>query len=150
MQLWRELRDQGFTGKAGIVRLWATQRRRDLARGPAAARRPAVAVPTSRQATRLVLADATKLDAAERKLVATLINAVPEITEAVGVARTFGAMIRQSMRPTPSIPGSQRRAAVSCAASPTASLATTPPSRRPCACRGAPARWKGGSTSSSW
>jgi len=52
-------------------------------------------VPTSRQATRLVLADATKLDAAERKLVATLVNAAPEIAEAVAVARAFGALIRQ-------------------------------------------------------
>ncbi|HEY0420470.1 MAG TPA: ISL3 family transposase [Acetobacteraceae bacterium] len=95
MQLWRELRDQGFTGKGGIVRIWATQRRRDLTRGPAAARRPAVPVPTSRQATRLVLADTAKLDAAERKRVATLINAAPEITEAVDVARAFGSMIRQ-------------------------------------------------------
>src|SRR5690242_21089934 len=94
-KLWRELRDQGFTGKAGIVRLWATQRRRDLARGPAAARRPAVAVPTSRQATRLVLAEAARLDEAERKLVAILITAAPEISEAVAVARAFGAMIRQ-------------------------------------------------------
>ena len=94
-KLWRELRDQGFTGKAGIVRLWATQRRRDLARGPAAARRPAVAVPTSRQATRLVLAEAAKLDEAERKLVAVLITAAPEISEAVAVARGFGALIRQ-------------------------------------------------------
>jgi len=38
-QLWRELRDQGFSGKAAIVRLWATQRRRDLAVGSAAVSR---------------------------------------------------------------------------------------------------------------
>lgn len=95
MQLWRELRDQGFTGQAGIVRLWATQRRRDLVPGPAARSRPAIPVPTSRQATRLVLAEEAELDETERKLVATLINATPEITEAVRVARAFGTMIRQ-------------------------------------------------------
>jgi transposase len=94
-QLWRELRDKGFTGKAGIVRLWATRQRRDLARGPAKTRRPAVSVPTSRQATRLVLAEDAKLDDTERKLVATLVNAAPEIAEAVAVARAFGALIRQ-------------------------------------------------------
>jgi transposase len=94
-QLWRELRDQGFSGKAAIVRLWATQRRRDLAVGSAAVSRPAVPVPTSRQATKLVLADATKLDEAERKLVATLIDAAPAITQAVNIARAFGRMIRQ-------------------------------------------------------
>src|SRR3954447_2355636 len=94
-RLWRELHDQGVTGKAGIVRLWASQRRQDPAQGSAAARRPAGRVPTSRQATRLVLAEDGKLADAERQLVTTLIGAAPEIAEAVGVARAFGAMIRQ-------------------------------------------------------
>src|SRR5512144_2761042 len=40
-RLWQELRDQGFTGKAGIVRLWATRRRRDLAQEGATGGRPA-------------------------------------------------------------------------------------------------------------
>jgi transposase len=35
-QLWRELRDQGFTGKSGTVRLWATRRRHDHGQDPAA------------------------------------------------------------------------------------------------------------------
>ena len=52
-------------------------------------------VPTSRQATRLVLAEDGKLEDAERQLVATLIGAAPEIADAVGMARAFGAMIRQ-------------------------------------------------------
>jgi transposase len=94
-QLWRELRDQGFAGQAGIVRLWATQRRRDGVCGLGAVTRPGVPVPTSRQATRLVLADEANLDEAERQLVATLINADPVIAEAVKVARSFGAMIRE-------------------------------------------------------
>jgi transposase len=94
-RLWRELHDQGFTGKAGIIRLWASQRRQDPAQEPAAARRPVGRVPTSRQATRLVLAEDGKLEGAERQLVTTLIGAAPEIAEAVGVARAFGAMIRQ-------------------------------------------------------
>jgi hypothetical protein len=33
-QLWREVRDQGFTGKSGAVRLWATRQRRDRAPEP--------------------------------------------------------------------------------------------------------------------
>ena len=94
-QLWRELCDQGFTGKSGAVRLWATRQRRDRAPEPAALRLPAVPVPTSRQATRLVLADQAKLDEAERNLVVTLINAAPAITEAVTLVRAFAAMIRQ-------------------------------------------------------
>ena len=52
-------------------------------------------MPTSRQATRLVLADQAKLDSAERGLVVTLINAAPEITQAVTLVRAFAAMIRQ-------------------------------------------------------
>jgi transposase len=94
-QLWRELRDQGFTGKSGTVRLWATRRRREHGEEPAAPRQPAVPVPTSRQATRLVLADQAKLDSAERDLVVTLVNATPEITQAVTLVRAFAAMIRQ-------------------------------------------------------
>ncbi len=94
-QLWRELRDQGFTGKSGTVRLWATRRRRDQAQDPAVPRQPAVPMPTSRQATRLVLADQAKLDSAERDLVVTLVNAAPEITQAVTLVRAFGAMIRE-------------------------------------------------------
>jgi hypothetical protein len=35
-QLWREVRDQGFTGKPGTVRLWATRRRHDHGQDPAA------------------------------------------------------------------------------------------------------------------
>ena len=93
-QLWRELRDQGFTGKSGTVRLWAA-RRREHGQDPAVPRQPAVPVPTSRQATRLVLADQAKLDSAERDLVVTLINAAPEITEAVTLVRAFAAMIRE-------------------------------------------------------
>jgi hypothetical protein len=80
--LWRELCDQGFTGKSGAIRLWATRQRRDRGPEPAALCLPAVPVPTSRQATRLVLADQAKLDEAERDLVATLITAAPAITEA--------------------------------------------------------------------
>jgi transposase len=94
-QLWRELRDQGFPGQSGTVRLWATQCRRDRAPEPAAVGHPAVPVPTSRQATKLVLADEAKLDDTERKLVATLINAAPPIAEAVTLARAFAVMIRQ-------------------------------------------------------
>jgi transposase len=52
-------------------------------------------VPTSRQATRLVLADQAKLDNAERNLVVTLVNAAPEINQAVTLVRAFAAMIRQ-------------------------------------------------------
>ena len=52
-------------------------------------------MPTSRQATRLVLADQAKLDEAERDLVATLITAAPAVTEAVTLVRGFAAMIRQ-------------------------------------------------------
>jgi transposase len=94
-QLWREVRDQGFPGKSGTVRRWATQRRRDQGQDPAVPRQPAVPVPTSRQATRLVLADPAKLDSAESDLVVTLINAAPEITQAVTLVRAFAAMIRE-------------------------------------------------------
>jgi transposase len=42
-----------------------------------------------------VLAEAATLAEAEHTLVATLVDAGPEIAEAVAVARAFGAMIRQ-------------------------------------------------------
>ena len=78
-QLWRELRDQGFTGKSGTVRLWATRRRRERGEEPAApAGCPGADKPAGHPAGSGRSGQTRR--APRRDLVVTLINAAPEIT----------------------------------------------------------------------
>jgi transposase len=94
-QLWRDLRAQGFAGGRSVVCDWARQQRRDASdAAPAVARRPSPRVPTSRQAVRLVLAEAEPAGEADRRLVGLLVTAAPTIELAVLLARRFGAMIK--------------------------------------------------------
>ena len=55
---------------------------------------PSPRVPTSRQAARLVLAEAAPAEEADRRLVDLLVTAAPAIEQAVLLARRFCAMIR--------------------------------------------------------
>jgi transposase len=94
-QLWRDLRARGFPGGHSVVCDWVRQQRRDALDGaPAVARRLRPRVPTSRQAVRLVLAEAEPAEEADRRLVDLLVTAAPAIEQAVLLARRFCAMIR--------------------------------------------------------
>jgi transposase len=95
IQLWRDLQAQGFAGGRSVVHDWVRQQRRDALDGaPAVARRPSPRVPTSRQAVRLVLAEAEPAGEADCRLVDLLVTAAPAIEQAVLLARRFCAMIK--------------------------------------------------------
>jgi transposase len=94
-QLWREIRAQGFPGRAVIVRQWVARLRAgDAAAVPTGPARPVWRTPSSRQAARLLLIDAESLDDAERTFVAALTAASPEIRAARELAGTFAGLIK--------------------------------------------------------
>src|SRR4051812_14143343 len=76
--LWRDLKAQGFPGQSGIVRAWATRRRRqdppdapaNMAGQPAASKAPEPS--TARRAVRLLTAQNDTLDHAHRRFLAAL------------------------------------------------------------------------------
>jgi transposase len=104
MQLWRELRQRGYTGCYGVVAAYA--RRLRQAQGlPPGHRRPrqplpAVAEPryqplTPRRATWLVLRRAAKCMAAEAQQLVQLREQHAEIAEAIDLAQAFATLVRQ-------------------------------------------------------
>ncbi len=91
-QLWRELLERGFTGRPGLVRRWATDRRREQPDPPAIQHRPeakAWAGPTIRRIGCMLMADETKLSAGERLFIGHLLTEAPRLDEAITVARAF-------------------------------------------------------------
>jgi len=97
--LWREIRERGFTGQSGIVRQWATRRRRQ---DPAAdqappAKPPKAQPPTPRKAARLLMSEPDKLSEDDRRFVTALLDRSPPIAQAVDLARAFSTMIKQSL-----------------------------------------------------
>jgi len=93
--LWREIRERGFTGQSGIVRQWATRRRRQ---DPAADQAPPAKPPkppTPRKAARLLMSEPDKLSEDDRRFV--LLELSPPIAQAVDLARAFSTMIKQSL-----------------------------------------------------
>ena len=95
-QLWREIRAQGFPGRAVIVRQWVARLRSgDTAAVPTApAPRPVWRTPSSRQAARLLLTDAESLHDTERTFVAALTAASPEIRAAQELVGTLAGLIK--------------------------------------------------------
>jgi transposase len=95
LQLWRDLQAQGYSGGRSVVYDWVhEQRRKAPGEAPTITPRPSPRVPTSRQAVRLVLAEAEPAGEAERRLVDLLVTAAPAIEPAVLLARRFCAMIK--------------------------------------------------------
>jgi transposase len=91
--LHRALRVEGFEGGYDIVRRWAVLRRRADAgtdMRPSSAR-----TPSSRRATRLLIADPTSLSSADGAFVDALRAAAPEIRAAADLAHAFGELVRQ-------------------------------------------------------
>ena len=98
VQLWRELREQGFRGGRTMLCQWANERRQRNPSGPYSAPRPSPRVPTSREAVRLVMAAPEKLADEDRRLADQLVAATPEIGRAVELTRAFDTMVKRRDR----------------------------------------------------
>jgi transposase len=101
--LWRDLKAQGFPGQPGIVRAWATRRRRqdpaaapaNMAGQPAASK--AAEPPTPRRAVRLLTGNPDTLDDADRRFVAALLERSPAIATAVDLVSRFVTMVKDQV-----------------------------------------------------
>lgn len=99
--LWRELKDQGFSGQYSIVRDWAMRRRRqDPPAEPKGAPRTPVPAkpaepPTPRRAVRLLTAEPDQLSDDDRRFVTALLEHSPIIAIAVDLTRRFAIMVKE-------------------------------------------------------
>jgi len=97
-RLWREVAGEGYAGRPGTVRTWATRRRRAQP-GPGlphtAPGAPAWQTPTGRRAARLLMADPEKLADDERVFITRLLADTPKLAEAVSVAKRFHQVLRR-------------------------------------------------------
>ena len=101
--LWRDLKAQGFPGQPGIVRAWATRRRRqdppaapaNMAGRPAASK--AAEPPTPRRAVRLLTGQPDTLGDADRRFVAALLERSPAIATAVDLVSRFVTMVKDQV-----------------------------------------------------
>jgi hypothetical protein len=101
--LWRDLKAQGFPGQPGIVRAWATRRRRqdppaapaNMAGQPAASK--ADEPPTPRRAVRLLTGNPDTLDDSDRRFVAALLERSPAIATAVDLVSRFVTMVKDQV-----------------------------------------------------
>src|SRR3954453_15691291 len=99
--LWRDLKAKGFPGQPGIVRAWATRRRRqdppaasaNMAGQPAASQ--AAQPPTPRRAVRLLTGQPDALDDADRRFVAALLEDSP--ATAVDLVSRFVTMVKDQV-----------------------------------------------------
>jgi transposase len=93
-QLWRELVALGFGGRPSTVRQWAKQRRPaepHPAKGPASVWR----LPSRGCVACLLMADAAMLGEAERAFVTRLLDAEPDLAEALAVAKRLHRVLRR-------------------------------------------------------
>jgi transposase len=101
--LWRDLKAQGYPGQPGVVRAWATRRRRhDQPAAPAGpAGRPAASKaaepPTPRRAVRLLTGDPGTLGDGDRRFVAALLERSPAIATAVDLIGRFATMVKDQL-----------------------------------------------------
>src|SRR3954469_18441861 len=95
-QLWRELRDQGFSGGYDIVRRRAIRRRGlDVAGRDRHSPLPSWRAPSSRRAARLFTTPAEGLTGVDRQFVDTLTALAPEIRAATAAINEFGRILRE-------------------------------------------------------
>lgn len=101
--LWRELKAKGFAGQGGVVRQWATQRRRQdppaapKATGNTPTSRKAAEPPTPRRAVRLLTGDREKHSDEERRFIAALLDRSPTIATAVALIGRFATMVKDQV-----------------------------------------------------
>jgi transposase len=101
-RLWREIGQQGYTGRSGLVRQWIGRWKRQLPRHlQHAATRCATpasqsVVPTPRRITWMLLrGDTTKLTASDHTFLTTLCQQCPEIAQAALAATEFIRIVRE-------------------------------------------------------
>jgi transposase len=97
-RLWRELVDLGFTGRSGIVRRWASQRRKvdplaivGTTATPAMSGQP----PSIRQLVRMLMADNDTLSETEQAFVAALLVQAPKLADAIALAKRLNQLLRR-------------------------------------------------------
>jgi transposase len=96
-QLWREVIGRGFTGRPGLVRRWATGRRRGQPDPSATHQRPeakAWAGPTIRRTGCMLMADETRLAANKRLFIGHLLTEAPRLGGAITVAKRLQRLRR--------------------------------------------------------
>lgn len=108
-QLWRELRDEGFTGSRGLVARWAAQQRKHLPQAVRYRRQQDTTLPvtvvasasitpwSAKRASWLIVKKPPDLDDDEKEALDRLIQADPEVAQTVDLARQFMAMVRQRL-----------------------------------------------------
>lgn len=89
-QLWREMREQGFTGMASIVRNWIRQRH-----GPKASRYTPIAPPPPRVSSRHTTWQILKPNELNQPYLDELYRRSPEIAASAAVAQEFFRIVRQ-------------------------------------------------------
>ncbi|MGI4799003.1 MAG: ISL3 family transposase, partial [Janthinobacterium lividum] len=102
-QLWRELRQGGFTGSRGLVARWVARRRHEDPSPHAAEVRRAAAwpVPSSRRCARWLTLPSGKLSTQEGIFIRHLAELAPGLTRAGELATTFAALIQKTSRADP-------------------------------------------------
>jgi transposase len=93
--LWRELVTQGFPGRPGVVRRWAETQRKKEPRASSKSAGMAGQAPSGCQLARLLMADPEILPKAERSLVTRLLDQVPSVADAIGVAKRLNGLLRR-------------------------------------------------------
>ncbi len=91
-QLWRELRDAGFRGGLRVVTEWATRQRLAARPGRSAS---GFSAPPFRRVARMLAADPTTLDGAERRYLDQLLATSPALALARDLALRFAAIVRE-------------------------------------------------------
>jgi transposase len=94
-QLWREIRQQGYPGRSGMIRQWASRlRAKGLARSPGMTPATRKNVPTPRQVAWWLLRPEEQ-NAEECRFLAALWEQAPEVKHAAEAAREFTRLVRE-------------------------------------------------------
>ena len=93
--LWRELVGLGFSGRPGVVRRWAEDRRKAEPQSRAKSTGVTGQLPAIRQLARLLMINGDTLPKTDRDLVAHLLSEVPPVAAAITVAKQLNALLRR-------------------------------------------------------
>jgi transposase len=95
-QLWREIREQGYSGRSGMIRQWASRRRAKgvAARSPGRATSTRQPAPAPRQVAWWLL-QPDERNAEERRFLEALCEQAPEVKHAAEAAREFMRLVRE-------------------------------------------------------
>lgn len=94
-QLWRELREQGFTGSASRFRQWLAQHYRLTGQPRKRPRTKALSLPSPRQITWLLLDESRAEEANTKEWIGQFRQQVPEVETVAQLARDFGQFLRE-------------------------------------------------------